>query len=343
MEATLQAGASREPAAARAMPREGPRRAGPIARCPACFETLGNVDPDLSGLSCARCGFVLSRKGGIWRGLSPDRVQRFERFAREYQHVRDLEGRGSPDPAFYLELPDRDLTGRNAWQWKIRARTFHFFTGKILAPAERRNPQGMRILDLGGGNGWMSYQLALRGHHPVAVDLLDNDLDGLGAVRHYASRLPQPFPAFQAELDRLPFESGQFDAAIFGASFHYSEDYERTLREVLRCLRRPGSVFILDSPLYRRDASGRAMVEERHARFQASYGFRSDSITSCEYLTPDSLARLEKACGVKWQVARPWYGLGWALRPLKARLLGRREPAKFYIFWTTVGAYDRSL
>lgn len=343
MEATLQAGARPESARAPGVRRDASGSERLTLRCPACFQTLGVLDPASSDLPCSRCGFVLARKDGICRALPPDRVQRFERFAREYQQVRQFEGRGSPDPAFYFELPDRDLTGQNTWQWKIRARTFRFFTSNLLAAVEPRYPQGMCILDLGAGNGWMSYRLALRGHHPVAVDLLDNEFDGLGATRHYASLLLQPFPVFQAELDRLPFASGQFDAAVFGASFHYSEDYERTLQEVLRCLRRPGSVFILDSPLYQSDASGRAMLEERRARFQTSYGFRSDSIASCEYLTGERLAELEKTCGVEWRIARPWYGAGWALRPLKARLLARREPAKFFIFWTTVEADDRSL
>jgi hypothetical protein len=33
---------------------------------------------------------------------------------------------------------------------------------------------------------------------------------------------------------------------------------------------------------------------------------------------------------------KPWYGINWALRPAKARLLRRREPAKFYLLWAKV-------
>jgi len=61
----------------------------------------------------------------------------------------------------------------------------------------------------------MSYRLKLAGYLPVAVDLLINERDGLGAARHYRSRVPELFPRFQAELERLPFRDEQFDALIF--------------------------------------------------------------------------------------------------------------------------------
>ena len=70
----------------------------------------------------------------------------------------------------------------------------------------------------------MSFRLGGAGYHPVAVDLLTNDRDGLGAAEHYRQHLPEIFPRFQAELARLPFQNEQFDAVIFNASFHYAED-----------------------------------------------------------------------------------------------------------------------
>ena len=33
---------------------------------------------------------------------------------------------------YYLALPYRDLSGRNSWQWAIRARTFRYIERKIL-------------------------------------------------------------------------------------------------------------------------------------------------------------------------------------------------------------------
>lgn len=306
-------------------------------QCPECREPMAAIDPwrEFSPQRCPSCDLVLASRHGIWHALAPAREERFKQFIEEYETVRRREGRGSGGSHYYLALPYRDVTGRNTWQWRIRRRTFRFFAGKILAHLEWRHPEGLDILDIGAGNCWMSYRLALRGHRPVAVDLLMNDHDGLGAARHYFGFLPRTFPRFQAEMDRLPFADRQFDLVIFNASFHYSEDYERTLAESLRCLRRPGHLFILDSPLYRREECGRQMVEERRLEFQKQHGFRSDSIPSQEFITPSALDALGLSLGLVWNIYTPWYGLGWALRPARAWLRGRREPARFQILWGT--------
>jgi len=297
-------------------------------QCPVC------LSPMLSW-GCV-CGFTLSQKEGIWDGLSRERESYFQHFISHYETVRTKEGRGSSSSEYYLALPFRDLTSRHAWEWRIRARTFQTMIDRILPEVEDGRPQKCDILDIGAGNCWLSYRLALCGHRPVAVDILDGEIDGLGAARHYFPHLESPFLRFKAEMDRLPFASEQFDASVFNASFHYSVDYHRTLAEVLRCLRRPGYIIIIDSPLYSRDESGQRMLQERRAAFERQYGFSSDSIPAREYLTPKVLNELAQRLGIKWTVIKPWYGLNWAVRPLKARLLRRREPSKFYLFWSRV-------
>jgi len=244
--------------------------------------------------------------------------------------VRAKEGRGSDRPDYYLALPFEDLTDCNVWQWSIRARTFRFMERNLLPQIEGHPARQCDILDIGAGNGWMSYRLALRGHHLVAVDLLDNDTDGLGAARHYFQVAPA-FMRFKAEMDRLPFMPEQFDVVIFNASLHYSEDYGRTLAEALRCLRRGGHLIVADSPFYWKEESGQKMLQEKRAAFERQYGFRSDSIQSQEYLTPEILKELATRLKLKWRIDKPWYGMNWALRPIKARLMGRREPSKFYL------------
>ena len=298
-------------------------------RCPICYKALETS-------ACSGCGFAIPEVNGISRALTPDREAHFDQFIREYEMVRAKEGRGSTSPDYYHALPFQDLTGRNAWQWKIRARTFRHMESHILPELERAYPRGCDVLDIGAGNCWLSYRLALRGHRPAAVDVIINDADGLGAATHYFRRLPRTFPRFQAEMDRLPFAPEQFDLVIFNASFHYSVDYQQTIEEAMRCLRRPGHVIIADSPFYARDESGQAMLEERRVAFQQRFGFRSDSIASREYLTRKALDELAGRLSLRWTVLKPWYGMGWALRPLKARLFRRREPAKFYLFWARV-------
>jgi SAM-dependent methyltransferase len=312
-------------------------------RCPSCAASLTAMAYHALGqahepLECRVCDESLAQEQGIWLALSEGRNNYFEPFLHAYETVRKAEGRGSDGPEFYLALPYQDRTARNSWQWAIRARTYDYIQRKILPTACGKVSRHLMVLDLGAGNGWLSYRLAKLGHRPIAVDLQTNSWDGLGAAIHYRQSLPMLFPRFQAELDRLPFGNGQFDCAIFNASFHYSENYDRTLGEAIRCLRSGGTIVIADTPTYNRGESGKRMIEERRAQFQEKYGFTSDSLDSCEYLTKERLQILEARHDVEWTSHEVWYGMRWACRPVVAKLKGRREPSKFRIYTAQVKA-----
>jgi SAM-dependent methyltransferase len=247
-------------------------------------------------------------------------------FLEQYAAIRHAEGRGSDDAAYYRALPYRDLSGRNGEQWKIRARSFDHFMRRVIRPMEEKLPRPLEVLDLGAGNGWLSWRLAARGHRVIPLDVFTDDQDGLGAIRKYAH-----LSAVAADFDRLPFPNAAFDLAIYNASLHYSPDYSRTLQEALRCLRRSGEIVILDSPLYAIAEHGERMRRERQEFFERTYGFRSEALGSIEYLDRPALTRLGNELGIRWKLTRPWYGFRWALRPLAARLRGRRPPSKFFV------------
>jgi ubiquinone/menaquinone biosynthesis C-methylase UbiE len=250
-----------------------------------------------------------------------------QRFLDDYLRVRSAEGRGSDDPAYYLALPYCDVSGRFDAQWRMRGQTYRYFESRVLRAMECGRP--LDLLDLGAGCGWMSYRLALRGHRPVAVDILTDGRDGLGAARHYFDKAS--FSRFDAEFDQLPFASASFDAVLFNASLHYSADYTRTLKEARRCLRPGGRIVILDSPVYKLREHGERMRRERRQQFLSQYGTESDHVGSIEYLDHATLAAIEKEVRLRWRIHKPWYGLAWHLRPLKARLNGARPPSHFWI------------
>jgi SAM-dependent methyltransferase len=248
-------------------------------------------------------------------------------FLSQYAVIRHAEGRGSSDPEYYRTLPWRDLSGRNTGQWAIRARSYRHFEESVLRNIERTVGRALRILDLGAGNGWMTNQLRQRGHRPVALDIFTDELDGLGALRHYDVQLD----GVAAEFDVLPFRDDSVDLVIFNSSLHYSSDYRKTLREARRWLRADGCFVIIDSPVYAAADSGERMRNERQAEFENTYGFRSDSLGSIEYLDEPTLAALSRDLGIVWQRSYPWYGWRWALRPWRARLKGLRPPSRFFI------------
>ena len=307
-----------------------------LFRCSRCLRVSGAIPEcddncEISDQRCSGCGAMVYKARGVWRSLSAARREQLAPFLAKYEEIREWEGRGSAHPAFYLALPFADLTGRFSGQWKIRARSFRYLESKILPRLEREYGSRFRVLDIGAGNGWLSYRLALLGYRPVAVDLCCNAWDGLEAAEHYASVLPEFFPRVEAEMDALPFSEAQFDVAIFNASFHYSTNYERTLSEVLRCLRPGGTILILDSPTYRLTEHGEKMREERKIQLRMPCGPAGQGVPTGDFLTPRTLERLSDL-GVRWTPHLAWYGLQWFLRPWVARMKGRRAPSQFFIY-----------
>ncbi|MEM6337029.1 MAG: methyltransferase domain-containing protein [Bacteroidota bacterium] len=312
-----------------------------VDRLPNLFARFRSVDEryasHLTNLSDHYVAIFEAQAGGeganpsVESALSPERLDALQPFIDEYAQVRHAEGRGSNDPAYYRALPYQDLTGRHSKAWAIRAAGFRAFLRGVVQPLELWRGRPLDVLDLGSGNGWLSYRMAERGHRAVAVDLQTNAFDGLGASVHY----DHAFETLQAEFDDLPFGEARFDLVVFNASIHYATDYDCVLTEALRVLRPEGRLVVLDSPVYEDGASGRQMIEEREAYFERTFGTASTHVPSRYYLTFDELGELSRRHDLRMRHVRPRYPLRWRLRPWIARGLQRREPATFGVFaWT---------
>jgi SAM-dependent methyltransferase len=290
-----------------------------VAACPRCRTSIG---PLLSEkVTCSRCTHNYLRIDGIWHLVGRESEAAVDRFLQDYTAIRHAEGRGSESPDYYRLLPQPTPGDPLAWQWAMRAATWSHVVRRVLPTLG----PGLRVLDLGAGVGWLSNRLSLLGHLPIAIDLSVDDRDGLGAARHFGAN----WLRVQAEFDHLPLTDGQADLVVLNASFHYSTDYKTTLTEARRVLKPGGHVLILDSPVYRHEASGQQMVAERHADFERRFGTRSDTVAAVEYLTEDMLAYLSSDIGISWSRSIANYGWRWRLRPLKARLRRTREPSRF--------------
>lgn len=291
--------------------------------CPLCHTPLVRTHPE--EYFCPIDDIVYPRENGIWHFLPDKLSNRYGQFMREYRLVRLMEGRGSANPFYYLRLPFKDINGQFSNDWKIRACSFRAMLRSVITPMEKVFGRPLKVLDLGAGNGWLAYRLAQRGHASAAVDLQTYVMDGLGAHIYYDTS----FTPVQADFNHLPLQGRQADLVIYNASFHYSTDYAASLAESLRVLGPQGRVVILDSPIYRDAASGAAMVQEREANYRRRYGFASNAIPSENYLTYQRLTELGAAAGVSWRLFNVYYGIRWAMRPLRARITGNRSPAQF--------------
>ena len=286
--------------------------------CPVCRAGLLEHS---GGWSCRGCAADYPIVEGIGRFLPPDRAAHYEAFLRDYTTVRMAEGRGHEQPAYFRRLPEPTKGDPLYGQWAMRAKSWSVLE-RLLVPV---GPPALTVLDVGAGMGWLSNRVAQRFHDAAAVDLTVDAADGLGAARHFTTE----FARFQAEMDVLPFADGCADLVIFNASLHYSTDLRRTLGEALRVLAPNGRIVVMDTPIYRRERDGAAMVAERHADFERRFGTRSDSIASIGFVTMPQLRVVGTALGLRWQQHSIWYGWKWAWRPWRARVRRRRAPSRF--------------
>lgn len=257
-----------------------------------------------------------------------------DRFRRDYGAHRAEEGRGYCGDEL-LSLPYLKA-GQFSRQWAVRARTFDAFLAHVVRPMVRTAGRPLRILDLGAGNGWLSYRLATEGHGCIAIDIRDDAVDGLGAAAGFLATTD--FDRLVASFEDLPLPSGHADLAVFNASLHYATDLATTLAEAARVVRPGGRITILDSPFYAKDEDGEAMVAEKHEAAQARFGARAESLLALpfiEYLTRGHLGRASAPLGLDWRRRRVAYPLWYELRPLAARFRRRRAPSRFDL-WTAI-------
>ncbi len=261
------------------------------------------------------------------------------RFRAAYGRHRATEGRGAGGVAELLALP-YIRSGPLAAQWRVRARTFERFMEVVVRPlAAGSAARPLRVLDLGAGNGWLCHRLARLGHETLALDIRDDVVDGLGAAAAYAAVLRRRFPRVVASFDALPLRERRFDVAVFNASLHYALDLDATLAEAVRSVRSGGRIAILDSPFYRRAAHGQAMVAEKRARAPQRFGPWAADLTALpfiEYLTRERLRAASTPHGLRWRHHRVRYPLRYEIRPLLARLRGRRPPSRFDLLECTL-------
>ena len=287
--------------------------------CPECSGVLsGNAG---GCVVCTECGRPYSRCDDVWRFLTPERAERLEQFLHQYRAVRHRDGSRATDPDYYRRLPSVSASDPHAGRWRIRRETYHHLLGHVLAAG----PSPLHILDLGAGSGWLSHRLAALGHRPVAVDAMDDEVDGLGAARHYAT----PFALVQADFDALPFAPGQFDLVIFNGSLHYASDTAATLERAHRMLAAGGTLVVMDSPMFRAHSDGSAMVGDALRRFAAECGTTEAVQQGIGYLTFAMLAASAERLQMRPQFLPSRGPLGWRVRRHFSRVRLRRSPAAF--------------
>jgi len=291
----------------------------PRLACPECRIDLG--EPASDRVTCAVCDRVFERRGGVWRFLTATRRERLGPFVRQYRAVREREGRRQSTPEYYRRLPAVAPDDPHAGDWNVRRETYHHLLRHVLA----HGPLPIHALDVGAGSGWLCHRLAALGHRAVAVDAIDDEVDGLGAARHYTTA----FPIVQADFDALPFAARQFDLIVFNGSLHYAADTAATLASAHRLLAPGGALVVMDSPMFRADRDGAAMVDDTVRRFVVECGLNEVVLPGAGYLTFALLTAIAERLELRQEFVPSRGPLGWRMRRQLARVKRRRAPAAF--------------
>jgi SAM-dependent methyltransferase len=101
-------------------------------------------------------------------------------------------------------------------------------------------PPGLVLADIGCGNGFLTKFLVGKGARVIAVDhsrrMLEQARRGLGKRAEFR----------KGELDELPLEDAEVDAAFANLVWHHVADTHRAARELFRVTKPGGSVVISD-------------------------------------------------------------------------------------------------
>ncbi len=225
------------------------RRALEVLACPVCLSDLETPDFDAGEfsegeLACRREAHAFRVVDGIPHMVRPERADRVRAFAESYSKAWCRDGWGAVDSDYLLRLPYRDTSRRRSIEWRVKARS--------LEALERylNNLRPHRVADLGSGVGWLSYHLARRGHEVYAVDIVHDNILGLGAATTYLRRGVY-FERVLGELSRPPLLDASIDTVICNASLHYATSLPQVVEEINRVLRPGGALVVLNSPVHR--------------------------------------------------------------------------------------------
>lgn len=247
-------------------------------------------------------------------------------FLEQYRTVRERDGYRPGSAEYYRALPSTSPDDPQHLVWNIRRRSFERFRAMVRARFHDRQPA---LLDLGAGNGWLSNRMTLDGCRVVAVDIYDDDRDGLGASRHYDAS----FPRVLADFDALPFAPRRFDVVVFNGSLHYAPDVRATLTRVAPLIAPGGVLAVIDSPMFENAVAGRSMRARTRLHFQREHDLRDPIEPGEGFLLFNTLTDTARTLGLDAHFFESLGGLRWRMGRLAGRVRHGIRPASFGVWW----------
>ena len=183
-------------------------------------------------------------------------------FEGVYLQLRIKENRIHTDEAV-KHLPELDRQHPNRREWEMRKTTLQKLIKYLRASG------ATSVLELGCGNGWLSYNLSNSLNAEIcAVDVNETELMQAGRVFNGKENLCFIY----TNIFSCVLKPKKFDAIVLGSSIQYFEDLENLFITLLDLVSTSGSIYIVDSPIYNNKAAASA-AKTRSVKYFDSLGF----------------------------------------------------------------------
>ena len=182
-------------------------------------------------------------------------------FEESYIAVRGKERRMYSDEEL-LHLPDIAVEHPHYGEWKLRKESAERLK-KYLAGKDRP----LKILEVGSGNGWLSYFLSsIPNSNVTGVDI--NLTEIIQAQRVFHQRPNLRF--VHGDIKSPEIANAAFDCIVFAACIQYFASPKDIISYALQQLKKEGEIHVLDSNFYKPGDIGPA--QKRTAGYYNSLG-----------------------------------------------------------------------
>jgi 2-polyprenyl-3-methyl-5-hydroxy-6-metoxy-1,4-benzoquinol methylase len=255
--------------------------------CPECrlpLDEMGEEAPvSQRPLACAN-GHLFTYQDGVLVLLAQGFRQRLQTFTAALEPVRQAQAKRLLDEALYPQLPFI-TPDSEAWEWRLRRYDLALIWRWLAGRA------GLRILDVGAWNGWLSNRLAEDGHRVTAVDYFTDPHDGLGARRFYRSH----WRAIQMDLADLSILDPGYDLIVLNRCLAFFTEPVAYVTAAQPLLAPGGRLVLTGLQIFHKPAvKARQVTAYRRAHLE-QYGFELFLRPSKGYLDQADAAGLQAA------------------------------------------------
>jgi ubiquinone/menaquinone biosynthesis C-methylase UbiE len=238
-----------------------------------------------------------------------------------------------------MNSTETDVVKRQvAAHWGRRAPTFDDgFGHSIRTSAERAawdrifalvldGREALDALDAGCGTGFLSFELAARGHRVIGVDFSPAML---AEARRKAAQQNFSVRFEEADAELLPFPSDSFDLAVSRHVLWTLPHPEAAIDEWIRVLRPGGRLVVVDGQF----DPGSLVEPAQNARTSAEYSAIGDRLPFLGGRPPEEIEALFKARGLIGVGSDPLLDLVEAQAQRMVEEGGERRTRRRYVVW----------